>query len=149
MVGKCINNATTGYSAYLIANKKENLMTTYAIISVVIEFIIIQIFLKLRLNIEFVILAITIGSMVYTSLIVVKGLRSLYGYCTLRAWLTELFSDGNWFVLTIVLLYSLVWTNIYFFSSSICIFYILYHKNINSSILNGLNIIRNKNSLNF
>lgn len=149
MVGKCINNATTGYSAYLIANKQEILMTAYALISVAIEFLIIQIFLKLELNIEFIILAIAIGSMVYTSLIVMKGLKSLYGYCTFRAWATELFSDGNWFVLTIVLLYSLVWTNIYFFCASLCVFYIFYQKNINSSVLNGLNIIRNKNSLKF
>lgn len=149
MAGKSVNNATTGYSAYLIANKKENLMTIYALISILLEFILIILVLRLDLNMQYIVLTIILGSLIYSSLIIIKGVKSLYGYCSFGAWFKELLGDGNWFILGIVLFYAMFWTNIYFLSISLCIFYILYYKNINQSVIKGLNIIQNKNSLNF
>ena len=149
MVGKCINNATTGYSAYLIANKKENLMTIYALISVIIEYGIIKLFLNLNLQVEYVTLAIVVGSLVYAALIVSKGVKCLHGFCSFYHLIKELLDNGNWFVLIVVLIYSLVWSNMYFLGISLCAFYLLYHKQINTSLSKGLNIIKNKNAINF
>ena len=149
MIGKCINNSMSGYSAYLIANKKERLMTVYALISVAVEWVIIEILLALDLGMDYIVLGIVFGSMIYTSLIVIEGLKGLKGYCNVREWSKEIFSSGNWLALLILVVYSFIWTNMYFLVVAFVCFYLIERQVINRAIKNGLSIIGNKNSLNF
>lgn len=149
MIGKCINNATTGYSAYLIANKKENTMTIYAIMSAIIEWIIIRCFTYYGLPMEFVGLGVVMGSMIYTTLIVVSGVKALYGCVNFEQIFKELFGNGNWMVFCILIVFSFLWTNIYFMVVAFLCYYSFNGENINNVVRNGLNIISNKNALNF
>lgn len=149
ILGKCINNATTGYSAYLIASKKELLLTLYALIAVSIEWGIIRFFLSMGYGMEYIALAVALGSLVYTVLIVITGLRKLSGYIDFRECLSEILGKGKWLVLAILYIYSFYLTNIYYLSITLIGYYILNHHNINVAIKNGLEIIKNKNALNF
>lgn len=149
MIGKCINNATTGYSAYLISNKKEILMTIYALLSAGIEWCIIKVFLYYHLSMDYISLAIVLGSLFYTLLVVMTGVKHLYNRFDYKQIFDEILGNGNWMVLTILIAYSFLWTNIIFLICSLLSYYLLYIKTINEAIKNGISIIQNKNSLFF
>lgn len=149
MIGKCINNSTTGYSAYLIANKKENLMTLYALISALIEWCIIRLFILCDLGMEFLALSVIVGSFIYTTLVVITGVKALYGQIDIKRIYYEIFGNGNWIVLTILLIFSFLWTNIYFMIGALICYYSFNHRSIKNVVRSGISIIQNKNALNF
>lgn len=149
ILGKCINNATTGFSAYLIANKKEFKMTILAIVSVGIEWILIQTFLFADLKLEYMALAVVIGSLIYAILIVISGMKSLKSKINIRDIIEEIIGNGNWLVMIILSVFAFVWTNIFFLICSLLFYYFFFMHKINYVISSGLNIIKDKNALNF
>lgn len=149
ILGKCLNNATTGYSAFLIARKKEAHLAVYGFCSVGVVWAASSIFLRHKLGIEYVALAVTIASFVYSSCVVIEGVRALYRKVSFRSYVYEIFGNGSWLNMLLLVLFSFVWPNPYFLLGAIVLYYILNFNNIKRAIASGLDIMTNKNALNF
>lgn len=149
ILGKCLNNATTGYSAFLIARKKEIRLAAYGFCSVGVVWALSSVFLRLKLGVEYIALTVTVASFVYSSCVVIEGVRTLYHKISFRSYVYEIFGNGSWLNMLLLVLFAFVWPNPYFLLGSIGLYYILNFKNIKKAISSGLDIMTNKNALNF
>lgn len=149
MLGRIINNASTGYAALLIAKKKERYLVIYGFLSVLVVAICGLCVQQLKLPIEYVALSVSLTSLVYTCLVIRLALSYMKCTSSLNVILYEIFGMNKWLVCLIIITNAFLFHSNIIFIGSICLYCLVNLNNIKRAIITGINIISNKNALIF
>lgn len=148
IIARIIMNATSGYATLLVATRQEPVLIVYGILAIAIIIVSGCCIGFLHLGIENIAWSVVIASLCYTYLVVRKGIlhfspASVYGI------LKEIFDKGNLLALFCICLSILINNAFVIPFIGILLFLYLNKTRLKETFLSVMEIIRNKNSLNF
>lgn len=149
MLGRVINNASSGYATLLIAKGKEAHLVMYGFMSILFLGVLGILIYCWNLSVEYIAISVAIASLLYTFLVVNKALCYINGSCSLSFILREIFGMNKWLACLIILINVLIFRSYTILIVCVFIYLIVNMHNIKRSWERGLSIITDKNSLSF
>ena len=149
MLGRIVNNASTGYAALLIARGKEHRLVIYGFLSVLAVAGCGVCVRELNLPVEAVALSVVIASFIYTYLVVGFAWNVLGIPVSSRLILSEIFGMNKWLVCAIILLNAFVLHSYMVLIGCMLAYCMVNMKNIRRAIGIGFAVLSNKNALSF
>lgn len=149
ILGRIINNASTGYATLLIAQGKENHLVRYGFLSVL--FVGVSgIFIHYgNLSVEYIAISVSLASFFYTFLVVNKALCYINGSRSFSFIFREIFGMNKWLACLIIIFNGFLFRSYAVLITCVFIYLIINVHNIKNSWRKGLLIITNKNALSF
>lgn len=147
MLGRVVNNASTGYAALLIARRKEYRLVIYAFLSVLPVAVCGVCVRVLDLSVETIALSVVITSFIYTYLVVGFALKVLGIPVSCRLILVEIFGMGKWLMCAIILLNAFVLHSYMVLIGCMLAYCVVNMKNIRNAAEAGAAVLSNKNAL--
>lgn len=149
ILGRIINNASSGYATLLIAQGKENHLVRYGFLSVL--FVGVSgIFIHYgNLSVEYIAISVAIASFLYTFLVVNKALCYINGSRSFSFIFREIFGMNKWLACLIIIFNVFLFRSYAVLITCVFIYMIINMQNIKKSWEKGLSIITDKNSLSF
>lgn len=149
ILGRIINNASTGYAALLIAKGKEHYLVVSGFLSVLIVAISGLCKHWLNIPVEVIALSVVVASLIYTYLVIKLAYKVLGNPIGNRLILIEIFGMNKWLVCLIIVFNAWVLQSRTILIISIFAYLIANFKNIKQSVKTGATILSNKNALSF
>ena len=148
MLGRIVNNASTGYAALLIAKRKEYRLVIYGFLSVIVVAVCGVCVRRLNLPVETITLSVVIASFIYTYLVIGFAWKILGVPVSYHLILREIFGMNKWLVCTIILLNAFVLHSYYVVLIGCMLAYCVVNlKNIRNAAEVGISVLSNKNAL--
>lgn len=149
MLGRIVNNASTGYAAFLIAKGKEHCLVVYGFLSVLVVAVCGVCVHWLDLSVETIALSVAVASFVYTYLVIRLARKILEEPISYRIILSEIFGMNKWLVCIIIIFNAFVLRSYIVLVVSMLVYCIINVKNIKRSVKIGVSVLSNKNALSF
>lgn len=149
MAAKIIINSSSGYSTFLIAKSKENVLTLYGAITMSITFLSGVAFIKMGMSLKYMAVSIVFASFVYAVLIIKYGYRLLDISCPAKEFLKEILSNGRIFGIVSILTYSLFFNYQAIVWAGFLIYLIFNREKIRILFKMTCNIVADKKALDF
>ena len=149
ILGRIVNNSSTGYAALLISRGKEQLLIIYGFLSVFILLACSLCIYVFNFDIHTVALSIAVASFIYTYLVIRSARSSLKISVSCRLVIKEIFGVKKWLICLIILLYTFILHSPWFLLAGIFTYCAMNSVNIKKSITSGYTILIDKNALSF
>lgn len=147
IIGRIINNASSGYATFLIARKKEKYLVFCGLLSVVIIAILGILIGFLNLDIKFIPIAVIIASLIYVFGVIRISLSFLGD--NKSCIFSEVFGMNKWFVCCVVLLSIVLGNSMLVLFVGLMFYFILNFQSIKKALLLGIKVIFDRNVLKF
>lgn len=149
MVAKMITNSIAGYSTLLVAKSKENKLTFYGFISVLIVLFGGYWFCRINLSINYIALWVFISSFIYAFLVIRYGCIILRNKISIKFIVFEILGLNRLYIILTVLIYSFIYNHLFVLYIGGIMYIILNYRRIKKSIQSSCEIIINKKVLDF
>ena len=147
ILGRIINNASTGYATYMIAYKKEKILVICGFASIVILSLLCGIIYLYDLDIKSVALSVVLASLVYTLLVVLFSLKQLGCNISIKNIISEIFGKNKWMICLALSIYVYIYPHLSLLLGGILAYFLLSIKQIAVSVKEGLSVVSDKKSL--
>ena len=149
ILGRIINNASTGYAALLIARGKERYLVIYGFLSILAVAVCGVCAHYLKLPVEYMALSVSIASFVYTYLVIRLALSDLGNPSSVRSILCDIFGMNKWLACLIIVLNAFVMHSYIVLLGCILLYCFVNIRNIRRAVTSGMQIVSDKNALIF
>jgi O-antigen/teichoic acid export membrane protein len=149
LLTQLILNNTFGYSMLLVSKKKEKVMTTYAILAMMLIVLISSVFILLKFSFIMISIAVSIGFVFYCLKIISRSFRLINHKSDLTTVLLEVFPYYYSIPLLILALAIFFNDNLFIPLVSLIVFLFMNKKIILDVYYKILNLVKDKESLNF
>lgn len=149
IAGRIINNASTGYSTYLIAVKKEHKLVISGIISIAVSAILYWVIEYYSGVIYCVPLSIFVSSIIFSWLVISFGQINLFHRIRISEIITLTMGQHKWIILSTIFTYSFLYPSSYVLALGFILYLICNRFNILTSAKSGYRIVADKQALKF
>lgn len=149
MLGRIINNASTGYAALLIAKGKEHYLVVSGFLSILVVALLGVCKYWLDLPVEVIALSVVAASFIYTYQVIWLAQKALNMPVSHRLVLKEIFGMNKWLVCIIIVLNTFVMKSCIVLIVCMLAYCLVNFNNIKRAIRAGLATLSNKDALSF
>jgi len=149
ILGKCINNATTGFSAYIISRGKEIYLTIFGFIGVGIVALGIYLLHLFGASLVYITLAVSAGSLIYTLLVLCYGGWLLEEHYSFRGVFVHLLGNGAWYTYIVILSFTIWFPYFWFIGLCFGLYLIFNFNRMLKTVRQGIKFVTNRESLTF
>ena len=149
VAGRIINNASTGYSTFLIAIKKEHKLVASGIISICFSAFIYWLIYIYSGSIFWIPLTIFVSSIVFSWLVISLGQLELYHKIKISQTIGLTIGQYKWMIFSMVFIYAFICPSTYVLIVGLITYVLFNRSNILNSAKSGFKIVANKQALKF
>lgn len=147
IMGKIINNSTSGYATYLISKSKEKLLMFYGFISILLIVLLSFFVVYLDLEFKYLLYIIPLSSLFYSVCVIRLALLSLKKKINIFFMIKEIFGHYRWIIFLAIILYSFVYSSIYIYIIFFSTFFYINRKRLYNALVSAMSILTNNQYL--